>query len=96
VIQTTNRVFSLAKAQKIICCTLLSIYKQLTANPSAAMASLFLGIDLHLIHRLKTVAPIDVLEAIAVGLLTFIKVKKVQSPVLIALQGLGLNALGFW
>ena len=60
------------------------------------MASLFLGIDLHLIHRLKTVAPIDVLEAIAVGLLAFIKVKKVQRPVLIALQGLGLDALGFW
>jgi hypothetical protein len=60
------------------------------------MANLFLGIDLHLIHRLKTVAPIDVLEAIAVGLLAFIKVKKVQRPVLIALQGLGLDALGFW
>jgi hypothetical protein len=38
------------------------------------MASFFLGIDLHLIHRLKTVAPIDVLETIAVGLFAFIKV----------------------
>jgi len=73
----------LAKAQKIVRCALLSVYKQLTANPGAAMTSLFLRIDLHLIHRLKTVAPIDVLEAIAVGLLAFIKVEKVEGPVLI-------------
>jgi hypothetical protein len=57
------------------------------------MASLFLRIDLHLVHRLKTVAPIDVLEAIAVGLLAFIKVEKVERPVLIPLQGLGLCSL---
>jgi hypothetical protein len=50
------------------------------------VTSLFLGIDLHLIHRLKTVAPVNVLEAIAMGLLAFIKVEKVQGPVLIALQ----------
>jgi hypothetical protein len=41
------------------------------------VTSLFPRIDLHLIHGLKTVAPIDVLEAIAVGLLAFIKVEKV-------------------
>jgi hypothetical protein len=61
----------------IISGSLLSIHKYLAANPSATVTGFFLGIDLHLIHRLKTVAPVDVLEAIAMGLLAFIKVEKV-------------------
>jgi hypothetical protein len=63
----------------------LSFDKQLTANPSAAVVGFFLGIDLHLVHRLKTVTSIQVLEVITVGLFAFIKVKKVQGPVLVAL-----------
>jgi hypothetical protein len=56
---------------------------------------LFFGIDLHLVHGLKTVSPVDVLKAFAVGLLAFIKVKEVQGPVLVALQRLGLDTFGF-
>lgn len=59
------------------------------------MIRLFFGIDLHLVHGLKTVSPVDILKAFAVGLLTFVEIKKVQCPVLITLKGRDLCTFGF-